>query len=86
MHAKAISMLSPAGMAYAVPGSHDPRDQHESGDRCPGRSNFGRCARELIACEQFAGFVSRSPRWESRSRFPMLSTYMELFGSDEVVS
>ena len=50
----------------------------------PGCSNFGRCAQELIACERFAAFTRREPRWETRSMFPQASTYREIFRGADV--
>lgn len=58
--------------------AHDEHGDDDPGP-CPGCSNFGRCARELVACEQFAAFTRREPRWETRSKFPLASTYREIF-------
>jgi hypothetical protein len=52
------------------------RDHHdEEPGPCRGCVNFFRCARERLACAQFAGFVRHNRRWPSASRLPLAKVF-----------
>jgi hypothetical protein len=51
---------------------------------CPGCANFARCGRKLIACQAFAAFTRRDPRWETRSRSPVAEIYREILKGEDL--
>lgn len=62
-------------MSAQLGNAHDEHGDNNPGP-CPGCCNIGHCFKEMIACEQFAGFVTRNKRWSSASRFPLRETYV----------
>jgi hypothetical protein len=61
------------------------QDRHdEDPGPCPGCEHFARCGRKLIACQAFAAFTRRDPRWETRSRSPLAETYRAIFKSADL--
>jgi len=65
-------------MSAQLGNAHDEHGDNNPGP-CPGCCNIGRCFKEMIACEQFAGFVNGSKRWRSASWFPLRETYVRVY-------